>query len=56
MVLRLARETGLLVGVSSGCNVASAVELGAEIDTGVIVTILCDGADKYMTEKFWEAE
>lgn len=56
MVLRLAREMGLLVGVSSGCNVASAVDLGAEIDSGVIVTILCDGADKYLTEKFWETE
>ena len=56
MVLRLAREMGLLVGVSSGCNVASAVDLGAELDSGVIVTILCDGADKYLTEKFWETE
>ena len=56
MVLRLARERGLLVGVSSGCNVASAVDLAAEIDSGVIVTILCDGADKYLTEKFWETE
>jgi len=56
MVLRLARERGLLVGVSSGCNVASAVDLGAELDSGVIVTILCDGADKYLTEKFWETE
>jgi cysteine synthase B len=56
MVLRLARERGLLVGVSSGCNVASAVDLAAEIDSGVIVTILCDSADKYLTEKFWESE
>ena len=56
MVLRLARERGLLVGVSSGCNVVSAVDLAGEIDSGVIVTILCDGADKYLTEKFWETE
>ena len=56
MVLRLAREMGLLIGPSSGCNVASAVDLAGEIDSGVIVTILCDGADKYLTEKFWETE
>ena len=56
MVLRLAREGGLMVGVSSGCNVASAVDLAAELDSGVVVTILCDGADKYLTEKFWETE
>jgi len=56
MVRRLAREMGLLVGVSAGCNVASALELAAEIEEGVIVTVLCDGADKYLTERFWEEE
>ena len=54
MVVRLARELGLLVGISSGCNVASALDLARELDEGVVVTILCDGADKYLTEKFWE--
>lgn len=54
MVRRLAREMGLMVGVSSGCNVASALALAREIDRGVIVTILCDGADKYLSERFWE--
>ena len=56
MVRSLARESGLLVGVSSGCNVASALKLSEEIDTGVIVTVLCDGADKYLSERFWEEE
>ena len=56
MVRSLARKFGLLVGVSSGCNVASALKLSEEIDTGVIVTVLCDSADKYLSERFWEEE
>ncbi len=56
MVLKLAREAGLLVGVSSGCNVASGLKLSEEIDEGVIVTVLCDSADKYLSERFWEEE
>jgi cysteine synthase B len=44
-----------MVGVSSGCNVASGVKLAGEVrDGSVIVTILCDGADKYLSERFWE--
>jgi cysteine synthase B len=55
MVRRLAREHGLMVGVSSGCNVVSALRLAQEVpDRAVIVTVLCDGADKYLSERFWE--
>ena len=54
MVKRLAREHGLLVGVSSGANVAAALEVAAELASGVVVTILCDSADKYLSERFWE--
>jgi cysteine synthase B len=58
MVRRLAREEGLLVGVSSGANVVAALRLAREMhqrgETGVIVTIFCDGADKYLSEHFWE--
>jgi cysteine synthase B len=54
MVKRLARESGLLVGVSSGANVAAALEVAAELASGVVVTILCDSADKYLSERFWE--
>lgn len=57
MVRRLAREEGLLVGISAGANVHAAVELGRRLATAgrdaVIVTILCDGASKYMSEPFW---
>jgi cysteine synthase B len=53
----LGRHEGLLVGVSSGANVHAAREIGrrlvAEGRTGVIVTVLCDGATKYLSEPFW---
>jgi cysteine synthase B len=57
MVHRLAREQGLRAGVSSGANVAAALDLAQEIARGTaatIVTVLCDGADKYLSEHFWE--
>jgi len=54
MVKRLARETGLLVGISSGANVAAALEVAANLQQGTLVTVLCDGADKYLSDRFWE--
>ena len=54
MVKRLALEEGLLVGISSGANVAVAMNVAAKMGSGMIVTILCDGADKYLSEHFWE--
>jgi cysteine synthase B len=57
MVRRLAREEGLLVGLSSGANVVAvrqvAERLVAKGERAVIVTILCDGAEKYLSEDFW---
>jgi S-sulfo-L-cysteine synthase (O-acetyl-L-serine-dependent) len=56
----LGREQGVLVGVSAAAATAAAVQLAeAEAAKGreaVIVTILCDGADKYMSERFWAEE
>ncbi len=61
MAKQLAREEGVLVGVSAAANVAAALRVAEEIaasrperlqDT-VIVTILCDSADKYLSERFW---
>jgi cysteine synthase B len=54
MVKRLAREQGLLVGVSAGGNVAAALEVASGLHRGTIVTVLCDNADKYLSERFWE--
>jgi cysteine synthase B len=60
MVKRLAREEGVLVGISAGANVCGALqvarELAAQGRDGVIVTILCDGADKYLSESFWDED
>jgi S-sulfo-L-cysteine synthase (O-acetyl-L-serine-dependent) len=57
MVRRLAREEGLLVGISSGANVHAATMLARELvargETAIIVTVLCDSADKYLSEHFW---
>lgn len=54
---RLAREEGLLVGVSSGANVAAAlVQAEAARKTRrhvVMVAILCDAGDRYLSEHFW---
>jgi S-sulfo-L-cysteine synthase (O-acetyl-L-serine-dependent) len=58
MVRRLAREEGLLVGISSGCNVHAAClvarEAAARGEQAVIVTVLCDSAEKYLSEHFWD--
>ena len=58
MVKRLAREEGVLVGISAGGNVHAALTIGRELHKqgrgGVIVTILCDSADKYLSEHFWD--
>jgi S-sulfo-L-cysteine synthase (O-acetyl-L-serine-dependent) len=54
MVKRLAREEGVLVGISAGAAVATSLRVAREIESGVIVTVLCDGADKYLSEAFWE--
>ena len=58
MVRRLAREEGLLVGISSGCNVHAATLLARELsergESATIVTVLCDSADKYLSEHFWD--
>jgi cysteine synthase B len=54
MVKRLAREQGLLVGVSAGGNVAAALEVASGLQRGAVVTVLCDNADKYLSDRFWE--
>ena len=53
MVRRLAREEGLLAGISSGAAVAAMLDVAAKLDRGVLVTVFPDGADKYLNEKFW---
>ena len=53
MTKLLAREQGLLVGPSSGANVFAARKLARTLSAdAVIVTILCDGGERYLGEAF----
>lgn len=56
MVKRLAKEEGLLVGISSGAAVVASLGVASQIDRGVIVTILCDEGMKYLSDRFWEED
>jgi len=66
MARRLAREEGLLVGVSAAAAVVGSLRVAEAIlrdaeqrgeePHAVIVTILCDSADKYLSERFWDDE
>jgi cysteine synthase B len=54
MTRRLSREEGLFVGVSSGANVVAALALARGLPPdSVVVTILCDGGERYLSERFW---
>lgn len=57
MVRRLAHDEALLVGISSGANLVASRKVGRDLvdagRSGVIVTVLCDGAAKYLSEPFW---
>jgi len=60
MAKQLAREEGLLVGISAAAAVVACVEIAREEATSgrraVIVTVLPDSADKYLSERFWEEQ
>lgn len=54
MVLRLAREMGLMAGISSGSAVAVMIDVAQSLERGsVVVTVFPDGAEKYLNEHFW---
>ena len=56
MAIRLAREEGLLVGISAAAAVVGCLKVAAQRKKGqqaVMVTILCDSGDKYLSERFW---
>ncbi len=57
MVRRLAREEGLLVGISAGAAVQGCLDVARSLPPGesaIMVTVLPDGGDKYLSERFWE--
>lgn len=56
LVRGLAREEGLLVGISSGAALAASLRVARRVGHGVIVTVFPDGAEKYLSESFWTAD
>ena len=57
MARRLAREEGILLGGSAGLNVALALDLAREVadPDALIVTILCDTGERYLSKQFNDA-
>ena len=59
MAKRLARQEGLLVGISAAAAVVGCLQVAHQLkkdEAAVFVTILCDSGDKYLSERFWEEE
>jgi cysteine synthase B len=56
LVRRLAREEGLMVGISAGAALHASLQVARRIDRGVVVTVFPDGAEKYLSESFWTAD
>jgi S-sulfo-L-cysteine synthase (O-acetyl-L-serine-dependent) len=57
MVLRLAREEGLFVGISSGAAAVAALNIASELEEGVVVTLLPDAGYKYLSDtSLWEGK
>ena len=49
MARRLAREEGIFAGISSGGALVVALRIAQELENAVIVTIVCDRGDRYLT-------
>jgi cysteine synthase B len=55
MTLRLAREEGLFVGISSGAAAVAALQVASQLEEGVVVTVFPDAGYKYLSDKsLWE--
>ena len=55
MAIRLAREEGILVGVSAAAALVCSLKLAEELEEGIIVTIFCDSGTRYLSERFWKS-
>lgn len=49
MARRMAREEGIFAGISSGGALAAALQLSSEVENAVIVSIVCDRGDRYLS-------
>jgi len=56
MARRLAREEGLLVGVSSGAALVGALRAAEGLGRGTALVIFPDGGERYLSDRFWEDE
>ncbi|WP_292947056.1 cysteine synthase CysM [Olleya sp. UBA1516] len=54
MTKRLAKEEGILAGMSSGGSVATALKLIETLDQGVVVAIICDRGDRYLSSALFD--
>src|SRR3970282_2313989 len=54
MTKRLAKEEGVFAGMSSGGSVAVAVKLAEKMESGVIVAIICDRGDRYLSSDLFD--
>lgn len=55
MVRRVAATEGLLIGVSSGAALAAAEQVAGSLRSGVVVTVLPDSGERYLSDRFWDA-
>jgi cysteine synthase B len=58
MCRRIGRECGLLLGISAAAGIFASLRISEQLDLGkgqqaVIVTVLCDSGEKYLSERFW---
>lgn len=56
MARRVARECGVLLGISAAAGIVGSLKVADRIENdgeAVVVTILCDNGDKYLSERFW---
>ncbi len=61
MARRVARDCGLLLGISAAAGIAASLQISEQLQLrkdrhAVVVTILCDSGDKYLSERFWTEE
>lgn len=54
MTKRLAQEEGIFAGMSSGGSVATAVKIANQLESGVIVAIICDRGDRYLSSDLFD--
>jgi cysteine synthase B len=54
MTKRLALEEGVFAGMSSGGSVAVALKIAEQLESGVIVAVICDRGDRYLSSDLFD--